>query len=195
MVKHWYCALWSCSLLLLLVACGNTSGSDTQASDNTNSGTQSSGPASIATDHSIYKPSDRIQATVLNTLSTPIYALDTQASCSILSLEMRVNGTWQASSVARCSLGRPAMVVKLDAGKTETAMIQASSPVMKDAVFPAGTYRLVLNYSTSGSATNTLANLTTIYSETFSVAGSAPASTAGSGTPVSPTIVAPPPTP
>lgn len=78
MFKHWYFALWSCSLLLLLVACGNTSGSDTQASDNSSSDTQTNGHVSIATDHSVYQPSDHIQATVLNRLSTPIYALDTQ---------------------------------------------------------------------------------------------------------------------
>src|SRR6266568_216912 len=119
--RFWF-TLLSSSLLLALAACSNASGT------NTTSGTQTSGPVSIATDHSTYAPTDSIQVTVLNTLAKPIYALDTQASCSILSLEININGKWQTSSVAKCSLGRPAQVITLEPQKAYTATIQAASP-------------------------------------------------------------------
>ena len=186
--RFWF-ALWSTGLLLLLTSCGEGSGSQ---STNTSPGTQTSGPVSIATDHSIYGPTDHIQVTVLNTLSTAIYAFDTQASCSILGLEVQVNGTWQASSVARCSLGRPAMIVKIDPGKAYTTTIQADTSLTKDAVIPPGTYRLVLNYSTIDSAASLLSNPTTIFSAPFSVTGSPPPSP---GTTTPPAVASPPSTP
>jgi len=192
--RFWF-ALWSSSLLLL-TACGNASSTDSSnTSTNTSPGTQTSGPVSIATNHTVYGPTDPIQVTVLNKLSTPIYALDTQASCSILGLEVQVNAAWQASSVARCPLGRPAMVVKLDIGKAYTITIQAGSPVMQNAAFPSGTYRLLLNYSTTGSGTSILSNPTTVYSMPFSVSGSGSPSTPGSGPSTQPTTVPPPATP
>lgn len=194
MFKHLCLALWSSSLILLLAACGDASGaysSDT----NTSPSTRTSGPVSISTDHSVYKATDLIQVTVLNALSTPVYALDTRASCSILDLEMQNNGTWQASSVARCPLGRPAMLVKLVSGKAYTATIEASSTVMKDAVFPTGMYRLVLNYSTTGSLASLMSNPTTVYSDLFSVTGSTPSNTPSPGPSTQPTSVPPPTTP
>lgn len=187
--RFWF-TLLSSSLLLTLAACGNASGT------NTTLGTQTSGPVSISTDHSTYEPTDSIQVTVLNTLAKPIYALDTQASCSILGLEIQVSGKWQTSTVAKCLLGRPAQVIALDPQKAYTTTIQAASPpVVKDAVFPPGTYRLVLNYSTSASAGSLMSNPTTIFSATFSVAGPASSSTPSSGTPTTPTVVPPPPAP
>ncbi len=191
--RFWF-ALWSSSLLLLLTACGNASGADS-SNTNTSSGTQTSGPVSIATNHSVYGPTDPIQVTVLNKLSTPIYALDTQASCSILGLEVQVNAAWQASSVARCPLGRPAMVVKLAVGKADTITIQAGSPLMKKATFPSGTYRLLLNYSTTDSGSSILSNSTSVYSMPFAVSGSGHPSTPDSGSPTRPTSVPPPATP
>ena len=189
MPNYFWTALWSIGLLLLLTSCGEGSGSK---SSNTSPGTRTSGPVNIATDHSIYQSTDHIQVTVLNTLSTPIYALDTQASCSILGLEVQANGTWQASSAARCSLGRPAMIVKLDPGKAYMTAIQADTSLAKDAVIPPGTYRLVLNYSTIDSPASLLSNPTTIFSAPFSVTGTPPPS---QGTTTPPAVATPPSTP
>jgi hypothetical protein len=183
-VNRFWFAFCSSSLLLLLTACGSASNAD--SGTNTSSGTQTNGPVSIATDHSVYGPSEPIQVTVLDKLSTPIYALDTKAGCSILDLEVQVNGTWQATSAARCPLGRPAMVVRIDAGKAYTTTIQAGSP----SVFPAGTYRLLLNYSITASGTSILSNPTTVYSMPFSVTGSG---SPGSGSPTQPRVAPPPP--
>lgn len=158
--KHkWFC-LFISSMLVLLAACGNTN----------SSGTKTGGPVSIATDHSTYQPTNSIQVTVTNTLTTPIYALDTAASCSILDLQVQINGAWSYANAAPCPLGRRAMTVKIDAGKPYSATISAGMPGSQQGSFPAGTYRLVLKYSTSAEGISS-SSTTTLYSETFNVAG------------------------
>jgi len=151
-------------LLFTLTGCGSTSNSGSN-------GTSTSGPVSIRTDHSKYMPTDNIQVSVINNLQTSIFAYDTRASCTILDLQMQVNGAWQATNVARCSLGRHAMRVEIPAGKTYSATIQAGSPGISQASFPVGDYQLVLSYSTSATSLPQQ-NTTTIYSATFSVASS-----------------------
>lgn len=151
-------------LLFALSGCGSTSSSG----DN---GTSTSGPVSIGTDHSTYMPIDSIHASVVNNLQTSIFAYDTRASCTILDLQMQVNGVWRATNVASCPLGRPAMRVEIPAGKTYSATIQAGSLGISQAKFPDGTYRLVLSYSTSATSPPQQ-NTTTIYSATFSVVSS-----------------------
>ena len=147
---------------LLLVGCGpNGSG--------TNSGTPSSGAVAVSTDRASYASGDAMIVTVHNTLSTPIYALDTQSSCSVLALQYQVNGAWQASQVAQCPQKRPARLVKIDAGATYTANITAGYPGLKTLDFPVGSYRLVLLYTTSSTVLPTAQNGTIITSATIQV--------------------------
>ena len=132
-------------LLFALSGCSSTSNSG-------DDGTSTSGPVSIRTDHSTYMPADSIHVSVINNLQTSIFAYDTHASCTILDLQIQVNNVWQATNIARCSLGRPAMRVEILAGNTYSAMIQAGSPGINQASFPVGSYRLVLSYSTSATS-------------------------------------------
>ena len=151
-------------LLFTLPACSSTSNSG-------DDGTSTSGPVSIRTDHSTYMPTDSIHVSVINNLQTSIFAYDTRASCTILDLQIQVNGVWQATNIARCSLVRPAMRVEISAGNSYSATIQAGSQGISQASFPVGSYRLVLSYSTSATSLPQQ-NTTTIYSATFSVASS-----------------------
>lgn len=116
------------------------------------SGSASGGSIRVTTNRADYAPHDAIAVTVRNTLSTAIYAMDTQASCSILSLHSLVNGAWQPSQVAQCPQKRPARPVKIDAGATYTATITAGYPGVQNLPFPMGSYRLVLTYTTSPDA-------------------------------------------
>lgn len=152
------------ALLVMLSGCGSTSSSG-------NAGTSTSGLVSIHTDHSKYLSTDSIKVSIMNNLQTSIFAYDTRASCTILDLQVQVNGVWQATNIARCPLGRPAMRVEVPAGKTYSATIQAGYLGISQASFPVGAYRLVLGYSTSATSLPQQ-NTTTIYSATFSVASS-----------------------
>jgi hypothetical protein len=133
---------------LLLVACGNlTSGGTGATTEKTSAPTQTDGPVTIATDHSVYNGLDTIKVIITNHLSSMIYAYDTQASCSILSLEVQQNGLWVASNALRCPLGRVALAVDIKPGANYTANVGGS--VMRlgtSAALANGTYRLVLRY-------------------------------------------------
>jgi hypothetical protein len=157
------------SLLLALWSCGsNGSGGDS------NPGTSTSGSVSISTDHTTYAPGDTIAVSITNHLQTSIYAFDTRASCTILDLQVQLNGAWQNTQVARCALGRMALLVEIPAGKAYDTTIHAGTPGVNSAGFPAGMYRLVLKYSTSpsGIAQTNRQTTTTVYSASIVVAGS-----------------------
>lgn len=103
---------------------------------------------SISTDRSVYQPADRIQGKVYNMLSVPIYALDSQAECSILGVEVQIHNRWQASSIASCLYARPVRQIKIGPGAVYTVSIHAGSPGVNSTPMPSGTYRLVLHYWT-----------------------------------------------
>jgi hypothetical protein len=129
----------------------------------------------IATDHSVYAPDGTVQVSVTNHLSESIFGHDTQASCSILGLQIQQGADWQTSPVARCPQRCLAKSVEITPGATYTATITAGYSGLSSAVFPTGTYRLVLSYSTR--AVSPVANevpgvagpMTTIYSADWSV--------------------------
>jgi hypothetical protein len=101
----------------------------------------------ITTDHSVYAPDGTVKVSVTNHLSDSIFAQDTQASCSILGLQVQQDAGWKSSSVSRCPLGRLAKSVEIAPGATYTTAITAGDGVTTT-TFPPGTYRLVLSYST-----------------------------------------------
>jgi hypothetical protein len=147
--------------LFALWSCGFAGGS--------NPGTSTSGPVSISTDHAMYQPGDVIHVSVTNHMQKSIFALDTRASCTILGLQVQVNGTWQNSQASRCALGSLAGLVEIPAGKTYSATISAGTPGVSSPGFPAGSYRLELKYSTSPTGAPANQGKITIYSAAFVV--------------------------
>jgi hypothetical protein len=115
-----------------------------------------SGPVGILTNHARYLATDSIDVTVTNHRTDPIYTWDGNAYCSILALEVMRGGAWTRSSAAgcgcawtspcaaHCNLVRAPRLVTLAPGASYTATILHNP----DTPFPAGTYRLVLLYST-----------------------------------------------
>lgn len=161
-------------LMLALAGCGAGLG----AGGSANGPTLTTGVVTIATDHSAYSNRDSIKVTIVNHGSAPIYAYDTKASCSILSLEVQQEGQWQPASALHCPLGRVALAVKIDAGGTYQTSIGATIMTIGAATPLAdGTYRLALDYFNApfgGGATPPTA--TVIYSAALTVGGSSSAS-------------------
>jgi hypothetical protein len=158
-------------LTLALTGCGGPAG----ASGGANGPTLTTGPVTIATDHSAYANSDSIKVTIANHRSTPIYAYDTKASCSILSLEVQQGGQWLPANALHCPLGRVALAVKIDAGGAYQTTIGATIMTIGAATPLAdGTYRLALEYFDAPfGASATPPTSTVIYSATLTVSGSA----------------------
>lgn len=162
-------------LALALAGCGNLTGG---TSVNTSAATLTTGPITIATDHSAYAPTDAMQITIQNNQPAAIYAYDTQASCSVLTLEVQKNGQWVASNALHCPLGRAAMAVKIAPGAKYTASVGARvMSIGQSASLPAGTYRLALSYYDAPlSGASNAPTATTIYSATLTVSGTVPPS-------------------
>jgi len=120
----------------------------------------------------MYQPGDVIRVSVTNNMQKSIFAYDTRASCTILGLQVQVNGTWQNSQASRCALGGRAGVVEIPAGKTYSTTISAGTPGVSSPGFPPGSYRLELKYMISPTGVPQQSNqgTTTIYSASFVVA-------------------------
>jgi len=146
------------SLMLVLAACsgGNT----------TDHGTRTKGPIVIATDHATYTATAPIKFSVINQTKSAIYAFDTQSSCTILELEIQLNGQWGPADQVACQTGKLPVRITIAPGQTYAGTIRVSAPQGKSAALPTGTYRLALFYSTSTTSFSQLIRLT---SETLSV--------------------------
>lgn len=145
-------ALGAC--LIGLIGCGATPGNPdntTTIALNTSPGTMTEGPVIIATDHSVYAPTDAIHVTVTNHLSTAIYAYDHQASCSILHLQMQQGSSWQdvQPPIAGCAREDPTVALSVAPGSTYQTAIIAGYLRQGDQRFSLGIYRLVLAYATT----------------------------------------------
>jgi hypothetical protein len=160
-------------LALALVGCGNMTGG---TEVNTSAPTQTTGPVTIATDHSAYAPTDTMKVTIENHLTTAIYAYDTQASCSILRLEVQQNGKWVPSDALHCPLGRATRAVMIEPGGTYSATLGVRVMSIGQAnTLPPGTYRLVLNYySAPLSGASQAPAPTVVPSATLTISGSVP---------------------
>lgn len=159
-------------LALALAGCG---GGLTGAGVNANGPTLTAGQVTIATDHSAYGNSDSITVTIVNHGSTPIYAYDTKASCSVLSLEIQQGGQWLPANALRCPLGRMALAVKIDAGGTyQTTIGPAIMRIGSIVPLSDGSYRLALEYFDAPfGASATPPTSTLVYSATLIVSGAA----------------------
>lgn len=98
----------------------------------------------IATDKSVYAPTDTIRATAANHLGTSIFATSGKANCGIFEVQVKTTQGWQVASIAPCVPVRASEPVQIAPGATLAASITATTNA---GAFPAGTYRLALSFS------------------------------------------------
>ncbi|WIG60128.1 MAG: hypothetical protein OJF49_002876 [Ktedonobacterales bacterium] len=164
--------------LMALAGCGVTAVSAADCSSLGGSpGTKTSGPITIATDHTTYAANAPLVVTVTNTLSTSIYAPDHAADCSILALRSVAAGQSTPPNFQYgCALGIATRLIEIGAGKSYTATIHPG--YLHEGTFAPGTYQLALAYFPTNSFSD--GNRTVIYSQTITI------STCGAATPVKP---------
>lgn len=155
------------SLMLVLFgvpACGNpspsaqnpaapASGSPTQHP--TSSGTPASHtPAvqariALSPDKQHYTTRDRIEVSIINRLSTPIFVSSYYTNCTVVSLELNIQNTWQRQG--RClTSALHSMALQPGSSLTQQLAPTAATPQMSmHAAWRAGTYRVVLYYTLS----------------------------------------------
>lgn len=129
-----------------------------------------SGAVTLTVGASHYSTSDPIVVTIHNGSKDTTYAEQHNTSCTTILLERLVNGAWQP--VYPCVNGFPHPTVSQVAADS-TQVVQLVPIVTGDAEgaggvqWPAGTYRAVLNYTTSQTAA--FSQGTIAYSGTFVV--------------------------
>ncbi|MBF6590783.1 MAG: hypothetical protein IVW57_09680 [Ktedonobacterales bacterium] len=129
------------------------------------------GRVTLATNQARYQPCDTIAVGIANGLTTPIYATDHHTSCSLVTLQRLVNGTWQTQG--SCAIGTLTHVLTLAPGAVTGQTLTAGRGFGPSA-WPAGTYRLVFTYSLSGGESAVLPLYTSVlggvvYSASFSI--------------------------
>lgn len=124
--------------LILLSGCGVSS---------VGAGTPGSGSGAntvtMTTDKTSYVPGDAIVVTITNGLTTSILVPDHQTNCSIVSLELSVGGSWQRQNP--CKLMSATRLIEIRASQVSTQQLTPSSSEGASG-WPAGTYRVALEY-------------------------------------------------
>jgi hypothetical protein len=114
-----------------------------------------------------YSACQNIQVVIANGLRATIYAVDHQTSCTIVTLQQQVGGTWQATG--GCLL---ATVTRFYAIKHSTAVAQILHPgsgSLRSQVngWAAGTYRIAFKWFLGGP--EALHPSPTVYSSPFTI--------------------------
>lgn len=168
---------------LSIVACGNNSSAQNSATPTSssvaqNSATPTPDPASsntqtpqsqimLSLDKARYTTHDRIQVTITNHLSAPIYISAYYTNCTAVSLELNVQNGWIAQG--RCPSAAPhSVALQPGASLLQQLTPSAATPQMAaHAAWQAGTYRIALFYTLSPDGDTTQGE--TVLSHTFSI--------------------------
>lgn len=152
------CGLLIVTPVISLAACGHAAGegSDVSTTGPTQGVVVEVGAVSYAT-------SDTIAVTVHNALGVSIIATDHQTACTIVQLQMQVNGAWQ--NQGGCALGIATRQVPLAAGSNTAVSVSPSAGQIKASPWPAGSYRVAFTYRASAATDAS----DTVYSAPFTV--------------------------
>lgn len=121
------------------------------ATVNTNGGTPVAGAVTLTLDKQQYGPNDTITITVTNGGSADIFAANHQTACTIITLEVNVNGAWQP--IHNCQQMSATRLIKIAAGATSIQTLTPGSGQIVGKPWATGTYRATLAYGTGSAPT------------------------------------------
>lgn len=138
--------------------------------------TQTTGPVSIATDHSIYTPFAIVHVTIENHLGHPINMYGDLHGCELLDLQQLIGGAWKQVPLCSPHAGDElpdTPEVGISPSKTYQDIlyyqeISAGQPAGQYVPFPIGTFRIVIQYIELQS---TATSRQLAYSATFRICG------------------------
>ncbi|MBF6590784.1 MAG: hypothetical protein IVW57_09685 [Ktedonobacterales bacterium] len=128
------------------------------------------GQLTTTSDRSRYSLCDTIQVVIANGLQASVTAADHQTSCSLVTLQRLVNGTWAPQG--RCPLETPTRLYEIAPG---TAIAQQLTPGSGSfsrtgaSGWAAGTYRIAFTYFTGSASSRASRQNPPIYSATFTI--------------------------
>jgi uncharacterized cupredoxin-like copper-binding protein len=137
--------------LLALAGCGaisTQSASESSTSKNTPTAksilveptaTITANEVTLSTDRASYQPGDQVRVTIVNGRGVSVYAIASNADCSVLVIHAKTAAGWQTSNAAPCSVQGDPQTVEVKPSSATSVTITAP---------PAGTYRCALQYTT-----------------------------------------------
>lgn len=155
------CGLLIVAPIISLAACGHAAGEGGGVS-----ATGTTGPTQgvvVVVGASSYAATDTIAVTVRNDLGAGIIATDHQTSCTIVQLQMQVNGSWQ--NQGGCALGIATRQVPLAAGSSTAVSVSPSAGQISAKPWPTGSYRVAFTYRAGANSDAS----DTVYSAPFTV--------------------------
>lgn len=158
--KNVLCGLLIVAPIMSLAACGHAAGEGGVSATGTTGPTQG---VVVEVGASSYVATDTIAVTVRNELGASIIATDHQTSCTIVQLQMQVNGAWQ--NQGGCALGMATRQVPLAAGSSTAVNVSPSAGQISAKPWPAGSYRVAFTYRAGANASAS----DTVYSAPFTV--------------------------
>ena len=156
-------ALWGVMVALVasgLAACGQASGSagTVGTAKPTQGVVVEVGAASYAT-------TDTIAVSVRNELGVSILATDHQTACSIVQLQVEVNGAWQ--NQGGCAMGVATRQVPVAAGSSVAVQLTPGAGQITAKPWPAGAYRVAFTYLAGPQGATSASQ--TVYSAPFTI--------------------------
>jgi hypothetical protein len=120
----------------------------------------------ITTDHARYRSAEVIGVVVQNVTGAPLYATEQYSACTMLQLQMRVNGKWE--TVQPCIGGQQPQVRTLAPKVAFPLSFGPGNSTDNPNLWRTGTYRFVLLYGTKADGSNATSSC---YSAGFEVTG------------------------
>lgn len=137
-----------------LTACGNASQSNTNngtsSTTNTPQATHAPGQVKLVLAKSQYTSNEGITVTIMNGLSSSIYASSYYTNCTLLALEWKTSKGWV--SQGRCLSAQSTHVVVLKPGSVTSLQLTPISGPFKptaNSIWQPGTYRVTFYYTTA----------------------------------------------
>ncbi len=165
-VKSVLCGVMVAMAAFGLVACGHVSeGGETVG---TTEPTGTTGPTQgvvVEVGGVSYATTDTIAVTVRNELGSGIVATDHQTACTIVQLQIQINGVWQ--NQGGCSLGIATRQIPLAAGSVTAVQVAPGAGQISARPWPTGVYRIAFTYVVGPTATAGASE--TVYSAPFNV--------------------------
>ncbi|HEY7778845.1 MAG TPA: hypothetical protein VIC85_01415 [Ktedonobacterales bacterium] len=105
------------------------------------------GQVAVVVESGTYGRASSIPVWAGNGLSQCIYTMDHQSDCSVVTLELRVNGEWRPQ--ARCLLASPTRILGIAPLRADFVMLTPAATGAASGMWTAGTYRVAFTYRPS----------------------------------------------
>jgi hypothetical protein len=109
------------------------------------------GQVAVVVESGTYGPASTLPVWAGNGLSQCVYTADHQSDCSVVTLELRVNGEWRP--LLRCLRASPTRILAIAPLRADFVTLAPAATGTASGMWTAGTYRVAFTYWLSADGT------------------------------------------